>query len=89
MRDLITQVAQLNTREKFFAWEQCCDNFIESLKEQSRIKHPRLSIDVKQLLIAHIVRLENLKDTVGTFCASGIARDFDREIDTAFKSHID
>ncbi|KYM83297.1 hypothetical protein ALC53_06228, partial [Atta colombica] len=33
---------KLNTREEYVAWEQRCDNFIESLKEQSRIKCPRL-----------------------------------------------
>jgi len=32
-RDLIVQVAQLNTRKEFLAWEQRCNNFIESLKE--------------------------------------------------------
>jgi len=43
------------------AWERRCDEFIESLEEQSRIKRPRLSIGVKQSLVA---RLENLKDAV-------------------------
>jgi len=32
--DLIVQRAQLNTREEFLAWEQRCDNFIESLEKQ-------------------------------------------------------
>jgi len=31
-RGLITQVAQLNTREEFLVWEQRWDNFIESLE---------------------------------------------------------
>ena len=52
-------------REEFLAWEQRCDNFIESLdsNEQSRAK-PRLSIGVKQSLIVRIARFKNLKDTV-------------------------
>jgi len=54
----------LNTQEEYFAWEQRCSDFIESLKEQSRIKCSQLSIGVKQSLIARIARLENLKDTV-------------------------
>jgi len=32
------QVARLNTRKEFIAWEQRCDKFIESLDERSRIK---------------------------------------------------
>jgi len=62
-RDLTKQVARLNTREEFIAWEHRCDEFIESLEEQSRIKRPRLS-NVKQSLVARIARLENLKDAV-------------------------
>jgi len=38
--DLTEQAARLNTREKFIAyWGHHCDDFIESLEEQSRIKH--------------------------------------------------
>jgi len=48
------QAAQLNTREEYLVWEQRCNDFIESLKEQSRVKHLRLSIDVRQSLIACI-----------------------------------
>jgi len=45
--------------------EQRCDNFIiESLEKQSHVKRLRLSIDVKQSLIARIAKLENLKDIV-------------------------
>jgi len=29
-RDLVEQVAQLNTREEYIAWEQRCDEFIKS-----------------------------------------------------------
>jgi len=70
-RDLIEQATRLNTQEEYFAWEQRCSDFIESLEEQSRIKRPRLPIGVKQLLVARIARLENLKDAMrGRFCAS-------------------
>ncbi|EGI66934.1 hypothetical protein G5I_04503 [Acromyrmex echinatior] len=37
----LEQAAQLNTREEFLAWEQQCNNFIESLEEQN-IKRPQL-----------------------------------------------
>jgi len=90
-RDLQEQAAQLNTRERYLAWEQRC-NFIESLEEQSRIKRSRLSIGVRQLLIAPITRLESLKDTVrGRFVqvdarySAGLRW---REIDTVFESCI-
>jgi len=43
-RDLIEQAVRLNTRKKFIAWEQRCDEFIELLDEHNRIKCPRLSI---------------------------------------------
>jgi len=39
-RDLTEQAARLNTQEKFITWEHRCDEFIESLEEQSRIKRP-------------------------------------------------
>jgi len=45
--DLTEQAARLNTRKEFITWERHCDEFIESLEEQSRIKRPRLSIGVK------------------------------------------
>ncbi|XP_071652526.1 uncharacterized protein [Temnothorax longispinosus] len=66
-QELLEQSTLLNSKEDFAAWEQRCDEFIESLEEQSRIKRPRLSIDqssigLKQSLVACIARLEGLKD---------------------------
>jgi len=91
-RDLREQATRLNTREEYIAWEQRCDEFIESLEEQSRIKRPRLSIGVKQSLVARIARLENLKDSVcGRFVQVGAGYSTGlrwREIDTAFESRI-
>ncbi|KYM93248.1 hypothetical protein ALC53_00184, partial [Atta colombica] len=49
---------------QYVAWEQRCDAFIESLEEQSRVKRPRLSIGIKQLLIVRITRLESFKGSV-------------------------
>jgi len=40
--DLTEQAARLNTQEEFITWEHRCDELIESLEEQSRIKRPRL-----------------------------------------------
>jgi len=75
-RNLVDQAAQMNTRKEFLAWEQWCNDFIESLEEQSSIKRPWLPIGVRQSLIA---RLENLKDTVrGRFMwVPNTARDSD------------
>jgi len=91
-RDLTEQAARLNTQEEYLAWEQRCDDFIESLEEQSRIKRSRLSIGIRQSLVARIARLENLKDAVrerfvqvGAGYSAGLRW---REIDTAFESRI-
>ncbi|KYN13160.1 hypothetical protein ALC57_14655 [Trachymyrmex cornetzi] len=60
-RDLTEQATLLNTRKEYVAWEQHCDEFIESLEEQSRIKCLRLSFGNRQSVIACIARLESLK----------------------------
>jgi len=97
-RDMIEHAAQLNNaripcaREEFIVWEHRCDEFIESLEEQSRIKRPRLSIGVKQSLVARIAQFENLKDSMrGRFLQVGAGYSAGlrwREIDTAFESRI-
>ncbi|KYN19884.1 hypothetical protein ALC57_07777 [Trachymyrmex cornetzi] len=89
-RDLIEQAILLNTREKYVAWEQRCDEFIESLEEQSRIKRPRLSIGNRQSVIACIARFERLKDSVrGRFVHVGAGHGLRWcEIETAFESRI-
>ncbi|KYN10780.1 hypothetical protein ALC57_17078 [Trachymyrmex cornetzi] len=88
--DLSEQATQLNTREEYVAWEQRCDEFIESLKEQSRIKRPRLSIGNRQSVIACIARLESLKGSVrGRFVHVGAGHGLRwRTIETAFESRI-
>ncbi|XP_071578551.1 uncharacterized protein [Temnothorax nylanderi] len=94
-QELLDQSTLLNSREDFAAWEQRCDEFIESLEEQSRIKRPRLSIGLKQSLVACIARLEGLKDSVrqrfvhvgAGYSASETGLRW-REIDTAFESRI-
>jgi len=91
-RDLWEQATRLNTREDYIAWEQRCDEFIELLDEHSRIKRPRLSIGIRQSLIARIARVEGLKDSVrGCFVQVGAGYSAGlrwREIDTAFESRI-
>jgi len=65
---------------------------VESLEEQSRVKHLRLSIGIKQLLIAYIARLESFKDSVRDRFVQVSARYSAgfrwSEIDTAFESRI-
>jgi len=91
-RDLREQATRLNTREEYIAWEQRCDEFIESLDERSWIKHPRLSIGIRQSLVAQIARLENLKDSVcGRFGYAGARYSVGlrwQVIDTAFENRI-
>jgi len=53
-RDLMEQAVRLNTVDEFTAWEQHCNEFIESLDECNRIKRPRLSIGNKQSFVSHI-----------------------------------
>ena len=60
-RELLDQSARLISREEYLAWEERCNECIESLEEQSRVKRPRLSIGVRQSLVARIARLEGLK----------------------------
>jgi len=60
-RDLVEQSSQIATLGEYFAWLQRCNEYIESLEEQSRIKRPRLSIGNRQSLIARIARLEGAK----------------------------
>jgi len=77
-RNLMEQVAQLDSRKEFLAWEQRCIDFIKLLEEQSSIKRPQLLIDVRESLIARIARLESLKGhlhivscTQNTVCKRG------------------
>jgi len=37
-QDLYEHAALVNSMEDYIAWEQRCDEFIESLEEQSRLK---------------------------------------------------
>jgi len=91
-RDLTEQAIRLNTIDEFIAWEQHCNEFIESLDECSRIKRSRLSIGNKQSFITRIAPLESLKDSVRErFVHAGAGYSAElrwREIDTAFKSRI-
>jgi len=39
-RDLVEQAILFSTIGEYSAWEQRCDEFIEALEKQSRIKRP-------------------------------------------------
>ena len=72
-RDLIAQAAQLNMWEKFREKEQYCNNFIESLEEQSRAKRPRLSIRLNDCwsLVSRDDRFQKFERYCArTFCAN-------------------
>ncbi|KAL6255517.1 hypothetical protein P5V15_013854 [Pogonomyrmex californicus] len=89
---LLEQSIRLNSREEYIAWEQRCDKYIESLEEHGRIKRPRLSISIRQSLVARIARLESLKDSIRQpFVTAGAGYSADlrwREINTAFESRV-
>lgn len=94
-QNLREQSSRVNSIEEYIAWEQRCDAYIEALEEQSRIKRPRLSIGIRQSLIARIARLEGLKNTLrtrfvhaGAGCSTRQSGLIWREIDTAFESRI-
>ena len=59
-QNLREQSTRISSVEEYVAWEARCDEYIESLEEQSRIKRPRLSIGYQQSVIARIARLEEL-----------------------------
>jgi len=89
--DLREQAARLNKREEYIAWEQRCDEFIESLMNVAGL-NPRLSIGIRQSLVAQIARLEKLKDSVCerfVHASAGYSAGLRwRAIDTAFENCI-
>ena len=96
-RDLLERSRQVATLDDYFGWLQRCDEYIESLEEQSRNKRPRLSIGNRQSLVARIARLEGAKTRLQRqFIPSGgnynnennAERLIWREIDTAFENRI-
>ncbi|XP_076682600.1 uncharacterized protein LOC143376319 [Andrena cerasifolii] len=92
-RQLLDQSARLISREEYLAWEERCNECIESLEEHSRVKRPRLSIGVQQSLITRIARLEGLKHSLrGRFVREGAGHSstglLRREIDTVFDSRV-
>jgi len=95
-QNLQEQSTQISTVEEYVEWEARCEEFIESLEEQSRIKRPRLSIGFQQSVIARIARLEGLKNSLRTrFVHAGAGSSSARgngliwrEIDTAFENRV-
>ena len=92
-RQLLDQSARLISQEEYLAWEERCNECIESLEEQSRVKRPRLSIGVRQSVVARIARLEGLKHSLrGRFVREGAGHSSTgllwREIDAAFESRV-
>ncbi|XP_070158799.1 uncharacterized protein [Polyergus mexicanus] len=96
-RDLLELSHQVTTLGEYFAWAQRCEEFIKQLEECSRIKRPRLSIGVRQSLVARIARLEGARTRLerrfihsgGDYSGDNTAeRLIWREIDTAFESRI-
>ena len=81
------------SREAYLAWEERCNESIESLEEHSRVKRPRLSIGLRQSLVARIAQLEGLKYSLrGRFLREGARHSSTgllwHEIDTAFDSRV-
>ena len=92
-RELLNQSTRLISRKGYLAWEERCNEYIESLEEHSRVKGPQLSIGVRQSLVVRIARLEGLKYLLcGRFVREGAGHLSTgllwREIDTAFDSRV-
>ena len=93
-RQLLDQSSRIEfTQEEYVAWEERCNECIESLEEHSRVKHPRFSIGVRQSLVARIARLEELKHSLrGRFVREGAGHSSTGllwgEIDAAFDSRV-
>ncbi|XP_076674650.1 uncharacterized protein LOC143372385 [Andrena cerasifolii] len=90
---LLDQSARLISQEEYLAWEERCNECMESLEEHSRVKRPRLSIGVQQSLVARIAQLEGLKYSLhGRFMYEGAGHSSTgllwREIGTAFDSRV-
>ncbi|XP_070155847.1 uncharacterized protein [Polyergus mexicanus] len=96
-RDLLELSRRVATLGEYFAWAQRCEEFIKQLEEHSRVKRPRLSIGVRQSLVARIARLEGARTRLerrfihsgGDYSGDNTAeRLVWREIDTAFENRI-
>ncbi|KAM0726697.1 hypothetical protein ACS0PU_007881 [Formica fusca] len=96
-RDLLELSHRVATLGEYFAWAQRCEEFIKQLEERSSAKRPRLSIGVRQSLVARIARLEGAKTRLerrfihsgGDYSGGNNAeRLVWREIDTAFENRI-
>ncbi|XP_070163481.1 uncharacterized protein [Polyergus mexicanus] len=96
-RDLLELSRRVATLGEYFAWAQRCEEFIKQLEEHSRVKRPRLSIGVRQSLVARIARLEGARTRLERrFIHSGGDYSGDNtaerlvwpEIDTAFENRI-
>jgi len=79
-------VIRLNAREEYIAWEQRCDEFIESLDERSRIKRPWLSV-LNSRSDRASERFEKFDVDILFMRALDTARDLDRY--GFWKSYID
>ncbi|XP_025162986.1 uncharacterized protein LOC112590643 [Harpegnathos saltator] len=90
-RELQNQAAQLGSLDEYLAWEQKCDECLESLEQHSRAKQPRLSVGSAHSMVARIAQLEGLKNTLRrrfVYAGAGHSTLVWREIDTAFNSRI-
>ncbi|XP_070153685.1 uncharacterized protein [Polyergus mexicanus] len=96
-RDLLELSRRVATLGEYFAWAQRCEEFIKQLEEHNRVKRPRLSIGVRQSLVARIARLEGARTRLerrfihsgGDYSGDNTAeRLVWREIDTAFENRI-
>ena len=92
-RQLLDQSARLISREEYLAWEERCNEGIQSLEDQSRVKRPRLSNGVRQSVVARIARLEGPEYSLrGRFVREGAGHSSTgllwREIDTAFDNRV-
>ncbi|XP_076248100.1 uncharacterized protein LOC143187768 [Calliopsis andreniformis] len=92
--ELREQTVRLNCLDEYIAWEERCNEYLESLEQYCRVKkRPRLSIGTQQSLIARIAQFESFKLVTRTrFVHEGAGHSNNgllwRELETAFENRV-
>lgn len=80
-QSLTARAAVINTVEEYIEWERQCDDFIEALRTEARVKRIRLRLGYNQWVEAQILRLEGLKHkTSQSFIHTGAGNNSDSEL---------
>lgn len=91
-KSLCEQATLINSIEEYTEWEKKCDELIDAIKAESKVKRIRLRLGFHQYVAAQILRLEGIKHAtsqrfihVGAGIDNGLIW---RETETAFKNRV-